>query len=133
MAGNVKWHGQRVRAEIKGATEASIAKLAFGIEAGAKQRITDNQQIDTGFMRNSVYTVTQASGARGGTNSGAYGGQKRESAPMVPLGDADAIVGVGAVYAIYNEVRRSFLRAAFEQEIAHAGGTFKEQFRRRGF
>jgi hypothetical protein len=130
MSGDVKWHGQRVRGEVQAATRAAIAKLAFDIEAGAKAQITDNQQIDTGFMRNSTYTVTKDHGVRAGAGAGVAG---REAASPQPLGDADAIVGVGAVYAIYNEVKKSFLRVAFERVIGAAGGTFKRTFGERGF
>lgn len=130
MSGNVKWYGTRVRAEIKGATDSAIAKLALDIEAGTKQAITDNGQIDTGFMRNSTYSVTKASGIHGG---GAPQIAGRKAAQMAPLGDSDAIVGVGAVYAIYNEVKKSFLRISFERAVANAGGTFRQVFQRKGF
>lgn len=130
MSGNVKWYGQRVKGEVKAATQAAILKLAFDIEAGTKAQITDNQQIDTGFMRNSTYTVTKDHGVRGGAGSGVNG---RQAASPAPLGDSDAVVGVGAVYAVYNEVKRSFLRVAFERVIGAAGGTFQRTFKDRGF
>jgi hypothetical protein len=129
---DVKWYGQRVRGELRDATDASIRKVALDIEARTKLRITDNQQIDTGFMRNSTYTVTR-NGVMGGVSSGVFAGRKRESASPAPLGDADAVVGVGAVYAIYQELKKSFLRVAFEQTIGAAGGIVQAEFRSRGF
>ena len=129
MSDGLKWYGARVKAELRNATQEAIEKLAFGIQAGTQAQITMNDQIDTGFMRNSVYSVTKQSGVRGGAMSTG----DRKSVPPARLGDADAIVGVGAEYAIYQEMKRSFLRVAFEREVTAAGGTFKRVYSSRGF
>lgn len=136
--GDVQWYGDRVRGDVAGALDEAIRKIAFDIEAASKMAITDNQQIDTGFMRNSVYTHVKGQGVGGGTGSGQFinsEGQlvKRESASPADLGDADAIVGVGAVYAIYQELKQSFLRVPFERVIGAAGGTVRDEFQGRGF
>lgn len=133
----VKWYGQRVRGEIAGATDAAIRKIAFDIEARTKLAITDNQQIDTGFMRMSVYSLLKGGVYRNVKSSMRTNrlGVKmpREAANPPPLNDSDAIVGVGAVYAVYQEVRRSFLRVSFESAVKAAGGTVKDEFKARGF
>lgn len=132
----MQWYGQRVRGEVDGATKAAIRKIAFDIEAGTKAQITSNQQIDTGFMRNSVYTHTDQ-GVGGGAKSGRFASSgrtvERIAADPASLSGADAIVGVGASYAVYQELKRSFLRVSFERVVQAAGGTVKTEFSGKGF
>lgn len=132
MSDALRWYGAKVTTAIKGATEASIRKLAFDVEADTKEKITANGQVDTGFMRNSVYTVTRdgATGGVGSTSVVDSNGRtvKRESAPLADLGDADAVVGVGAIYAIYQELKNSFLRVSFDRMTNGAGVKVAEAF-----
>lgn len=137
MSSNVKWYGQHVKGIVNDAKEAGIRKIALDIEARTKVLITNNQQIDTGFMRMSVYSFLKGGVYRNvhssmRTNREGYK-VKREVADPPPLVDADAIVGVGAIYAVYQEMRKPFLRPAFDAAVTAAGGTIQTEFRFRGF
>lgn len=92
-----------------------IEKVAFQVEAQTKANIQENGQIDTGFMLNSVYAVTDSGSTYDATDpSGFYmnqggEGQERSRANQIGLQGADAAVAVAADYAIWQELRRSFL------------------------
>ena len=95
MAARVEWFGDDVKLKLEGATDEMIKKAAFLVEGQAKVNITVNGQVDTGFMRASVYTKLQ---------------------------DGGAIVGVGADYGIYQETLRPFLYPALERVAQQMGG-----------
>ena len=101
-----------------------VDKYALQIEGQTKIFIVANGQIDTGFMLNSVYSIL-SSGASSYLltwPSGSYGGQSRTKAPRGSLqGKAIAAVGVAASYALWQELKKSFLFAALES-VAHTAG-----------
>ena len=130
-----------VRTTIRGATQKALEAVAFQTEGRAKVKVRDNDQIDTAFMLNSIYTVTPTSsgytGAKGAaearTKSGRSGRETDHSGDMAPAqrlpsGVAAAVV-VGANYAIYQEVQKSFLYAGAEEAAREAGGTCEKVFR----
>lgn len=135
--GSVNWHKDRVILKVKGATQKALNALAAQVEAEAKINIQNNNQIDTGFMWNSVYTVTKESSGYAQTRStGNYpwspekhGGKAglgyRELAPEFTLPRSNkpvvAIV-VGARYAVYREIKNSFLYKALVTVAQKAGG-----------
>jgi len=88
MAAEVKWFGDEVKLVLQGATQEMVQKAATATEAQAKVNITINGQVDTGFMRSSVYTAPIEGGAK---------------------------VGVGAEYGIYQETLRPYLYPALER------------------
>lgn len=101
-----------IKMRVEGATEEALHKLALEVEGHAKVNITINDQVDTGFMLNSVYVESQ----RGSTFAKTWDADEKTKAPRLNLPrrySATAIV-VGAVYAIYQEVLNSFLRTAVE-------------------
>jgi hypothetical protein len=116
---DLQWRGREIKSQADRARKMIAAKSAFDIEAGTKANITRNNQVDTGFMRNSVYTVT-AAGDTGGTKSGRYTSSKtgkvvkRETARPKSPRDSDAVVGVGALYAVWVERWRAFLMPAVD-------------------
>lgn len=127
-ASRVDWLGEEVVLALERATDAMLAAIALRIEAQAKVNIVANGQVDTGFMLNSVYTVTRETSSYPQTwPSGHYavrpdkhGGREalvaQERAPEADLPpDASALVAVGAAYAIGPELRQSFLYKAVEQ------------------
>lgn len=93
----------------------TINKYALLIEGQTKILIVANGQVDTGFMLNSVYTILA-----GGQSSylqtwpsGTYNGKSRTKEAQRGLsGKAVAAVGVSASYALWQELRQSFLFAA---------------------
>ena len=116
---------KHVMVRVEGATDATLHAIALQIEGTAKRNIVANNQIDTGFMANSVYVETQQGSTFGqtwqdGSYKGKKGGMKEvEKAPRLQLPNlfsASAVV-VGASYAIYQEMKKSFLRTA-GQEVA---------------
>jgi len=120
-----------VIATIKNATQDELAKFAFQIETQTKANIQKNNQIDTGFMLNSVYTVAEAGGNTYAATrptadytsrkSGAKAKRKRAPQRTVP-GKASAIVAVGAEYAVHQETKKPFLYPAAEQALAGQAG-----------
>jgi hypothetical protein len=127
---------------VRGASQKALEAVAFQSEGRAKVKVRDNDQIDTGFMLNSIYTVTPSSSgflaaksaAEVRTKSGRTGQKVSHAGDMapeqrLPEGVA-AAVAVGANYAIYQEVKKSFLYAGAEQAAREAGGTCEKVFTR---
>lgn len=122
-APRINWYDNRVKLEIANATARMIDAIAFQIEGTAKVNITNNGQVDTGFMRNSVYAITASRNTFNDIDAnGEYVSSKTRQTvqraaepnpPDPPKGGA--IVGVAAEYAVYQEMRQSFLFDAVEQ------------------
>lgn len=119
----VRWYGDQVEAQLRQAMDAMVDKAAFLVEGQTKINITDNGQVDTGFMRNSVYAVTPKTNSYGQANSEAKNAapDKTMSPQASPPPDG-AVVGVGAEYAIFQEERNPFLYPALETVIGQMGG-----------
>lgn len=109
--------------EIGKLADKALAVVAQEVALIAQANITQNNQVDTGFMRASVYAVWQGGDNYNQTwSNGAYFGQKsnkigqREKGDKLDLvGDYSALVAVGAVYAVNQEVKNHFLYPALEQ------------------
>jgi len=118
----VNWYKQRALLEIEDATDDLLLALALRGEGKAKINITDNDQIDTGFMRNAIYAVgpgqsnyheTQPSGFYTNTDGEQVA---RERLPeTVEVKKHEAAIVVAAEYAVHQEMRQSFLYKALEQ------------------
>lgn len=112
--------------------EDALLEAAFFVEGQAKQNIVANDQIDTAFMLNSVYSVSRSGGGSFGQtrSSGRYKGREDKSSrgqsversrlptyKIIGSNPAAAVVA-GAEYAIYQETdHRAFLRPAFDDNI----------------
>lgn len=112
----VDWYAEDLLAVAAEMTQQAADELALEIEGQTKLNIRHNDQIDTGFMLNSVYTVSRTSDTYAATQAdGRYAGARREKAPKLSLpADVLALVAVAAVYAVYQESDRSFLYRAAE-------------------
>jgi hypothetical protein len=126
--GEVNWYKEEVIAHFTGLNRKGLAAVAARIEGQAKINIVANDQVDTGFMLNTVYHVAEDGSSYGQTDSGGYytnqEGQQvqREAAPEAPLpAGYDALVAVGANYAIFQEMAESFLYQALLDVAAEAG------------
>ncbi len=121
----VNWYEEDVLAWAENLTEELLAQTAARVAQETILNINENDQIDTGFMINTVYFRTQDSSTYGETaesgvrswDPGKHGGQAgerlTEKAPEAEVpGDMVALVAVGANYAIYQEMSQSFLYAA---------------------
>lgn len=105
------------------------------IEGNAKRNVVQKDIVDTGFLLNSVYTATQEQSGYSGISEPAEraGMLLSEERP----GPKEAIVSVGAEYAIYHEMgtagmaARPFMRPAVDespQQIAEAiAGVLKRE------
>jgi hypothetical protein len=127
MTAQVNWYAEAVILRVTRATDAGLAALAHDIEGRTKANIVANDQVDTGFMLNSVFVVThEASGylmAR--AMAAARNAAARMAAePNLPEGAA-ALVAVGAEYAVYQEMLNSFLYRAVEEAIRNGAGTIE--------
>jgi hypothetical protein len=125
----VKWNGRQLKLRVAAAQELMVDKAAFMVEAECKMNIQANQQIDVGFMLNSVYAITPRRNAYAGAwKSGRYfsarQGQmaRRDLAgPQNPPREG-AVVAVGAIYALYQELKMPFLYPALVKVAASMGG-----------
>lgn len=145
MAG-FNWYGKEVKLLIKNATEDALESTAFLIEGAAKVRISTNQQVDTGFMLNSVYTKTRRSSGYSGIwptgrypQSPAKHGGDSSPVPREPQSEVQfvsddqfAAVAVGAEYGIYQESKQSFLYQALLDVAPQVGGMIQESIKQVG-
>lgn len=125
-----------VKVTVDDATAEVLKRLAFRIQERAGLNIRNNDQIDTGFMVNSIYTVWKDDGsdyeqARSSaeaqtvsSKSGRTVDHEGDMAPKVDLqANAAAAVVIGANYAIYQEAANPFLYPAAEAAAIEFGGT----------
>lgn len=132
---DVNWYEDKVRLVINKAVRQSAANIAFRIEELTKINIREapgasgQGLIDTGFMFNSVYVVTEDDSTYNDTEAtGLYPDREgriveRNIAPEEPLdGAALALVAVGAEYAIYQEIEHHFLFDAVEMTAIDIDG-----------
>ena len=145
MAGTVDWYEEDVLAVIEGATDEILDQLAFQVEGEIKVAITFAPAVDTGFMRNAVYSITTAAktffaGKSGkGKPSGAYMSDKTgqkverkrvEAVPSVP--PHTSAVHAAAEYTIEQEMKHQFMYKGLQKGIKAVGGVIKAVRRRRG-
>ncbi len=121
--GEVKLRLDHIRLRVAEGVHQSTKAVALDIEGRAKVNIQQNDQIDTGFMLNSGY-----SGWEGGSNHGSIWGSGRYRSPKTgstalheaagpAIVEKGAFVHFAALYAIWQELKNSFLyRAAEETE-----------------
>jgi len=87
------------------------------VEALVKVRITDEDLVDTGFMRSSVYVSThQESGFSSARSAASSRNPKAEmGAEAKPRNEYEALVVVGADYAAYVENDHPFFRPVIDE------------------
>lgn len=119
---------------IEDATKEVAKQAALRVEERTRINITENEQIDTGFMRASVFMVSADESsypkAAAETQNISSRHQKDRSIgeePSLPSGVL-AGVGVGAHYAIYQENIQPFLAPAAEETASEFGTTAKKVF-----
>lgn len=134
----VTWHGKEVYLILEQATADALEAAALSVESNAKRNIVNNDQVDTGFMLNSVYAVGQ--GTKEVDNFyRALGDAKKQNGDAVflsreepPKDGLSAIVAVGAEYGIFQELINSFLFLALQQEADQFGGKLVEKTKAAG-
>lgn len=85
----LNWFGDDLQVKLKAASAAMIAKASEQTVAEAKVNVTNNGQVDTGFMRESMH--------------------------VAELTETRGVVAVGAEYGIYQEMKKAFLYPAAER------------------
>lgn len=140
--GRLTWNKAQVMLTVEKATAASIDTMALRVESEAKQNIVSNNQVDTGFMLNTVYRVSELGNSYPATkpdgtyswhppkHDGRSGDAERRKVPQADLpGEFLALVACGAEYAIYQELKQSFLYLALVQVAGDPGavqGAFED-------
>jgi hypothetical protein len=122
---DIDWYTDKV---LLAAEEAlNLEAVALRIEERAKINVVGNNQVDTGFMLNSIYTVTEKSNNYSAARAAA--GSRNPGANMAPRVSLErgawAAVAAGAEYSIYQEIKKSFLLAAAQETAAEVGGVVK--------
>lgn len=128
----INWYENDVRLVVEDASAEMVSQLAFQTLGQAQINIQQNGQIDTGFLLNSGYVVSERDDTFGNTDpSGAYPSRKgggtvqrvRVDQPRTPNDEGGAVVGFAAEYAIYQEMQNTYLYRALEQVAAQGGST----------
>jgi hypothetical protein len=123
---DVKIYLKEVRLYTKQRSREGLDALALQVEAHTKANIVGNNQVDTGFMLNSTYSVLSTGSGHGAAQSAAQNSDPEQiMAPPVMIDDG-AAVAVGAYYAVYQEARQSFLVKAAEQAAAETDATLEK-------
>jgi hypothetical protein len=137
--GKVKMYLDHVKLRMRESAEHGLVAVAHQLEGAAKVQIVDNDQVDTGFMLNSVYVQSDhVSTYHKIWTSGAPLLDKRgkvshpKAAPRAQLNPSlgSVAVVVGAVYAIYQEILRPFLRPAAQLVATQVKGIVEPVFKR---
>ncbi len=116
-----------VEMRVENATEEALHRVALEVEGHAKVNIVANDQIDTGFMLNSVYVESR----RGSTYGNTRPGDESIKAPRhkIPNKYASTAIIVAAVYSIYQEVMQPFLRPAGSAVMNRVNGIMEPVYR----
>jgi len=115
MPNTVNWYADDVALLLENIAEESLLQMAYQIEGEYKV----NARVDTGFMRNSAYVHSdKASTFRAQSKDEHH--RTIDSPPST--GDGTVYVGVGALYAIYNEVEDHALYNALQRVQRQFGG-----------
>lgn len=109
----VNWYADDVMLSVGKASDELVEQICLTVLGEAQQNIVANRQVDTGFMLNSGYYATkqrsthrQAVSAAGARNADA------KAVREALLKKANGLVAFAADYAIYQEIRKSFLHKA---------------------
>ena len=129
--GKVNWYTEDVILKLMDTSQRGLEAVAARVDGLAKINIVANDQVDTGFMVNSVYFATEKDSTYrddSGTQVNREGNfVEREMAPEAELpADYVALVCVGANYAIHQEMAQPFLYPALVQAAAEAGGIIEK-------
>lgn len=133
MPERINWYEEDVLLVTDNANREWLLALAFQVEAQYKVRA----EVDTGFMRNSTYvegagesTFTARSAELESNKTGTTSTHETINAPRRPETEGEVIIGVGADYAIYSELRSNALHQALEAVSAEAPAVIQSVGRR---
>jgi hypothetical protein len=116
--GEINWYEEEVRLIVQDASDAILTALAFQGEAYAKVHVQENGQIDTGFMLNSIYGFGPEGDRRAAALGEALAKAVKDFAPPIkPEDERGGGIHAAAEYAIYQEMKNSFLYRALEDLV----------------
>lgn len=118
----VNWYGNELMVIAEGASDEMLAAFALNTEGVAKT----GAPVDTGFLRNAMYSITPMSNGRGGAVGAARGAAERELAPTPVVKAHEAAMHAAAEYTIYQEMRVGFIYRALEDTAAQAGSVITQ-------
>ena len=102
------WHGAALLKQIR----ENVEDAMHGAAVDAAKAASDNAAVDTGFLRGSTYAVSKrgSTGLTQGVDTRLWSPKqkrmvRRRSVAAPPLGDAAAMFGASAIYAIFVEVK----------------------------
>ena len=139
----VTWKLEQLKTWLDAGTDKALLALALQIEGQAKINITANGQVDTGFMRASVYAVGRDYNGKGAAEGDAdsHDTSSKTGATVAHSGQfgagesaqpQEALVIVGANYAADQEARRAFLYPAAQSVAGSSGGVVSGAFAETG-
>lgn len=123
MPSNSRWYFDEVKRAFKPKIDKLLDAKAQRVVEQAQDNIQTNDQIDTGYMRDSGYVVSALRNThnnvglnevRLSSRTGEYVDRSRAEAPPPSRGN-DVIAGIAADYAIDQELKNSFLWRGVEQ------------------
>ena len=139
-SGVTEWYGEDLVRLVEDATQEALAAVALQIEGLTKRNIIGNNQVDTGFMVNSVYAITEDGSVDtySGAKSSAGGRRSRSGRLMHEKAQVDgdggpySAVAVGARYAVYQEKKKPFLEPAMDDGISQLEAQMKSAHKAKG-
>lgn len=129
--GEINWYSDKVEVHFADVSRRAMEAVAALIDQQAKINIVTNDQVDTGFMVNSVYFRSKEASSYGAAKSATASLPTKSKglnlAPMAELPEGyEALVCVGANYAIFQEMANPFLYPALLKAAGQAGGTIEK-------
>lgn len=119
MKSQVDWYGDDLMLLVDGdVTDEIVTETAFYVEGKAKARAP----VDTGFMRNAIYSITPLAVHREQAEAEASAVADRELAPEIDVPEHAAGVHAAAGYTIYQEEAHGFLYGALQAARRVVGG-----------
>lgn len=116
---NLRWNGDDLLLLLKDKViPQMLSSAGLLIEGQAKVNITNNGQVDTGFMRNSVYSVSP----KGDSYSNVSPIADKTAFGVTRPPSGGAVVSVAAEYGLFQEMRMPFLYPAVETVAATMSG-----------
>jgi len=102
------WHGKALLEQIR----ENVKEAMHGAAVDAAKVASEGAAVDTGFLRGSTYAVSKqgSTGLTQGVDTRLWSPKqkrmvRRRSVAAPPLGDATAMFGSSAIYAIFVEVK----------------------------
>lgn len=123
----VDMHLDHVMLRVEDATDEVLHAVALQVEGTSKRNVVQNDQIDTGFMLNSIYSASNEGSTFGDTWAGPPGKKARRAS--LPRLFSAALVHVSAVYAIFQEMMEPFLRPAADEVAGQVKGIAESVYR----